>query len=259
MRKFKVVSIVLVCFFALAFTACDNGVTIGTVDGAGGGGGAAGNPPITSPGSPSLTINQPVYLLTQDANGFPVLGGRLSGTHMVSGNGAAGTISGGNLEFTTGSPQWLSPIAFFFPDGATFQPDGVQVSWLGMSTGGTGLLLEHISHVISGNNISEQFVQRRHIYVSSDVVVTRPHMTQPVSWVTRYGVFVSGTATEQAFTLNLRAGWNVFHLREVGTVTFAGTWPNPTSVTGNVTTTTSIADPGHPLRWRLGSSRQWHW
>ena len=43
MRKFRVVSIVLVCFFALAFTACDNGVTIGHVDGTGAGGaGGAG-------------------------------------------------------------------------------------------------------------------------------------------------------------------------------------------------------------------------
>jgi len=245
MRKFKVVSIVLVYFFALAFTACDNGVTIGHVDGtgAGGGGGAAGNPPAVH-GTPILVINRPLYLATWDANSNLVLS-RHMGTHTVSGSdgmGGSGSISGGYLNFTIGTPTGLSPIGevslFSHLErnygGITFSRHGVQGRTLSLSTHGGGLSgPSYSSFIISGNSFREEYVSRTYIFVSDDVVVTSPRIIP--EW----------TGVYEAFTLNLRAGWNSFHYRDVVLETPTTPWHS--------TITISTADPGRPLRWLL-----WH-
>jgi hypothetical protein len=184
-----------------------------------------------------------------------VWGGRTPGTHTVlSGAGGSGTISGGYLNFQIGTPTWLQPIAnMWFFENATFSVAGVQATELWLSLGGGGADLSglfYASSTISGNSFRFEYVLRRHIFVDRDVVVTSPR--REGSWSETYeGVTVNHTYVYQAFTLNLRAGWNAVHTREVDSGTFTGTWENPTSATVNYTVTVSTADPGRRLRWGL--------
>jgi len=231
MRKFRVVSIVLVCFFALAFSACDNGVTIGHVDGTGaggGGGGAAGNPPAVH-GTPVLVINQPLF--TEDDAGHNL---RYMGTRTVSGSGGSGSVSGGYLNFTIGTPNYLQPISQVWRFiGASFNPAGVQgrelhftASGNGEFSAGTGVVGPWWRDSRTG---LEEEVSREYIFVSDDVVVTRPRIHP--------GMGIDGPEAE-AFTLHLRAGWNSVHVMEVYS-------------TVGWTRTVSSADPGRPLRWYI--------
>ena len=216
-----------------------------------GGAPAVVNPPPPAPGSSSLVINQPVYSVTWDDMGT-VWGGRAPGTRTVSGAGGSGTISGGYLNFHIGTPTWLQPITnmWLFED-STFSVVGVQATELWLSLGGGGSLdLFYESLTISGNNFRIEYVERVHLFVDRDVVVTSPRREVSGSW-TYEGVTLNYTHVDQAFTLNLRAGWNAVHIRQVDSGTFTGTWENPTSATGNYTVTVSTADPGRRLRWGL--------
>ena len=187
------------------------------------------------------------------------------GTRTVSSDvGGSEIISGGFFNFNIGTPTGLRPIThlWFFDDGTTFQPAGVQARELGLSVhhrdsmGSSSFRQEYVSATISGNTGRSEYIARDFIFVSADVVVTNPGWTESGTWTDDYGVTSNFTENFQAFTLNLRAGWNAVYIREVGSGTFTGTWPNYTSATWNLTYTLSTTPfAGRQLRWVVS---QWY-
>lgn len=223
MRKAMILACA-VLFLTLAFSGCPsptgNGGTSPFV-----------NPPPPIPGSPTLQINQPVYLLVIDTDFIPVWGDRLTKeTHTLNHNGGSGTISDGYLNFTIGTPTDLESIDRLFR-GATFQPEGVQAAALRLTSArGEPLNLCYASGALHGNDWSMEYVERVHIYVSEDVLVTSPIITE------------SEAETYQPYNLYLKAGWNAVHRRMV---------ISETPDTNDLTVTISTADPGFHLRWAL--------
>ncbi|MDR0513018.1 MAG: hypothetical protein LBG93_07960 [Treponema sp.] len=104
-------TMILVCaalFFTFALSGCPSPTTVYVIQPPGSGDGGQHVPPSLPPGSSSLVINQPVYSLTGDSNGFPVWGGRYVGTRTVSSDvGGSGTISGGFFNLNIGTPTGL--------------------------------------------------------------------------------------------------------------------------------------------------------
>jgi len=245
-RFFGIIAAVAIIGFSMAGCSTDGG------DNGTGNGGTGGNGVGPSHVGPTLNLRGQVWEVDGgwglDAWNWTQFAGNRT---VFSEAGGLGSITAGQLDFSMASPaaSSLEDISdhWLFENAEVSNPDArifyMNWSWnLCCYTLRTDTdVLARASQTASGNRHVFEFAW--YIFVDRDVTARIEERSDTdqgedgftYSWV------------RQAFTLDLREGWNVMHLREeyVRTATRA-----------TVTDTISAGDPAH-LRWALFPIDEW--
>ena len=215
--------IALAVIIGLSMAACSN-------DSGGGGGNAALGY--------TLNLTGQVYTEHWDDDNFRLNYTEFTGSipSFNTGIGGTGGITNGQLNFTIGTPT-----SFEYPtddqwwdENATVNPASAKGAMLWLEAN-YGYFLKR-NHTISGNENrgSETIVVLAYVYVDRDATISAPRWNDSG---TEYGY--SWSETFNAYTLNLKEGWNVINFKE------AYSW---TENSDTETITVSAGEPGG-LRW----------
>jgi len=201
----------------------------------------------------NITLSGQVHVLDPDTGEYVDFhGDRQVSTlvlldNMIADIGGQGSIDGGRLHFTIGTPRHMVGIEtlfegyeYMYRDFDIYPPDARGVMLLGLVTTGDGYdgWLDRSNLEVDGNVSTLDEVY--YIYVDRDTTITGRGMTV---------VYQSDYGTWQTMTINiniaLKAGWNVMHTSHVTTII-----GSDDLAVGSETVTLAAGDPDW-VKWGL--------
>jgi hypothetical protein len=204
-------------------------------DGDGGGnGGGIGPLPNGNLGTTLTITDEQVYAKTSNSSGLGYTYTAINENKTVTiGNGVTGTasITNGKLSVSiTAAPSDLESMSSLISHHlgsstyVTATPDDAQHKALFLNTGFNELFKDNDTSSLSGMNISGASESVSYVYVDKDVTITSTGKTSTQG---------AGTIKDNAFTLDLKTGWNAIYEKTSYSGTVSSYTMNSYTAVGN--------------------------